>query len=380
VPDYTGQNVGGGFPRQNRFAATNTIWGAQRVATEPVNILFDSFDASIDIINKWGLSNGGGGVLPAYTTASATLNSGTTANGWSLMKSLTLFPPRQPSMMSMQASINVEFPVLTTGYRFWGFFNATASPTIAAPVTDGVGFEVGITGNMYAVSWSGGSRIVIGDLGGNGAQPGSGAAHTYYLYFRADQCFWAIDNPDNIVANYPTGSFGPNVNTLPAAFLAISNGSTAVTIPVNGMSVADYAPGLTQPYLFNGYTTEPQRGNTDTNASLLTLAAQGAGTVNSAAQINTNGRGVVVGINTTVDTAGAYTVNLQGQDVVSGTWYTIASSASVIATGFATLTLYPGITAATNTAVSAPLPRTWRVQAVVTTGPITATIGASVIV
>jgi hypothetical protein len=120
--------------------------------------------------------------------------------------------------------------------------------------------------------------------------------------------------------------------------------------------------------------------NTDATASLLTLTAQGAGTVNSATQINTNGRGVAIGINTTVDAAGAYVVNLQAQDVVSGTWYTIASSASIAATGFATLTLYPGITVAANTAVSAPLTPTWRVQAVVTTGPITATIGAAVIV
>jgi hypothetical protein len=140
--------------------------------------------------------------------------------------------------------------------------------------------------------------------------------------------------------------------------------------------------------LFNGSNSyDQQRGNVDIPATLngnvtapLVLTAQGAGTVNGAAQTNVNGRGVILGINTTVDTAGAYAVNLQGFDAVSGTWYTIASSASIAATGFATLTLYPGIAATANVAVSSVLPRTWRVQAVVTTGPITATVGASVIV
>lgn len=117
---------------------------------------------------------------------------------------------------------------------------------------------------------------------------------------------------------------------------------------------------------------------TDTLTPLISLAAQGAGTVNSPIQCNPWGRGVTVGINTTVDAAGSYVVNLQGLDTASNTFYTLASSAAIVATGFASLTVYPGATVAANVAVSAPLPRSWRVQAVVTTGPITATVGASV--
>lgn len=117
---------------------------------------------------------------------------------------------------------------------------------------------------------------------------------------------------------------------------------------------------------------------TDTVAPLINLAAQGAGTVNSPIQCNPWGRGVTVGINTTVDAAGAYVVNVQGLDVASNTFYTLASTAAIAAVGFATLTVYPGVTVAANAAVSAPLPRSWRVQAVVTTGPISATVGATV--
>jgi hypothetical protein len=117
--------------------------------------------------------------------------------------------------------------------------------------------------------------------------------------------------------------------------------------------------------------------STDTVAPLLTLTAAGAGTFNGPSSINPWGRGVTLGINTTVDTAGSYVVNIQGLDVASGQFYTICTSAAIAAAGFSTLTVYPGITASAS-AFSAPLPRTWRVQSVVTTGPITATIGASV--
>lgn len=383
MADYIQAQTQQGFPRQNKFPATNTIWGSQRVALDPMNLLFDSFDSSIDTVNKWSISNGGGGVLPAFSTASATLNSGTTANGFSLMSSKTLFPPRQPSMMSFQSAINIEFPVLATGYRFWGFGNAPASPTIAAPMTDGAGFEISTAGQMYAVCWAAGTRNVIADLSittGNGAQPQGSGVHTYYLYFRADQCFWAIDNPDNIVAVMATGAPGPNVNTLPIVYVAVSNGSTAVTIVNNGMSAADYGRSETQPYLFNGFTIEPQKSNTDTNASLTVLAAQGTGTINSADQTNTNGRGLQVVINITAITAGSVTVTIQGKDIVSGVYYTLLVSAALATTGTTILNVYPGLTAAANTVANGTLPRTWRISSVVATGPVTATVGASVIV
>jgi hypothetical protein len=134
-------------------------------------------------------------------------------------------------------------------------------------------------------------------------------------------------------------------------------------------------------FLYNGawVLNSPTRFNRDLPA-LLTLAAQGAGTVNSAAQSNQYGKGVIVGINTTIDAAGSYLVNIQGQDVASGVWYTIASTAAIVSAVFQQLTVYPGIPVLANVTINAALPRTWRVQAVVTTGPITATIGASVIV
>ena|SRR5271154_976451 len=119
--------------------------------------------------------------------------------------------------------------------------------------------------------------------------------------------------------------------------------------------------------------------STDTVASILTLTAAGTGTFNGTPQLNPWGNGVNIGINTTIDAAGSYLINLQGCDLVSGIYYTIASTPAIVAAGFSLLTVYPGIGTTPATSVNATLPRTWRVQAVVTTGPITATVGASVI-
>lgn len=122
--------------------------------------------------------------------------------------------------------------------------------------------------------------------------------------------------------------------------------------------------------------------NVDTGA-LVTLTAAGAGTTNSADQINTSGRGVVVVANISASSGTiAVTVAVQGKDTASGQYYSLLTSASQTGTGTTVLTVYPGATPATNTAVSLPLPRTWRVQVVSGTGvtpSVTMTVGASVI-
>lgn len=124
--------------------------------------------------------------------------------------------------------------------------------------------------------------------------------------------------------------------------------------------------------------------NTNTAAALITLAAQGVGTVTSSDQTNNYGCGVQVGVNITVltGTSPTVTVTVEGKDTVSGTYYTLLASAAIAATGFTLLTVYPGAPTTANVSSPQVLPKTWRVKAVVagTTPAATATIGASVIV
>lgn len=371
--------------------ATVSPLGEIRVENPASQLFLDTFDTgALDTINKWAISSGTGGSNPTNSVGATVLAAGTTLNGFSKLTSLLatkvldqsvgLFKPSEPGFLLFNARINVS-PFIPTGGTLmnWGLGTSPATPTIASPITQFIGFEVTTAGKLQAVVYQTGSRVLIQDL--TNFEPLDTAAHKYFVYFRGDIAYWCIDDKDNIVAQFQTGASGPDINTLPILCQCVSNAGVASTLQVNAVSVGDTSHTASTQFVFNGYINESQRGNIDANAGLVTISAAGAGTLNSADFLNINGRGVVLGINTTVDAAGAYTVAIQGKDVVSGQYYTIpgAITGSIAATGFTTLAIYPGIIAAAGAAVSWPLPRTWRIQVVVTTGPITATIGASII-
>jgi len=117
------------------------------------------------------------------------------------------------------------------------------------------------------------------------------------------------------------------------------------------------------------------------NNLLPALAAAAADTFNSADQLNPDSRGVRVTVDVTVATTTSAVINIQIKDPASGKYVTILSSAAITTVSTTVLTVYPGATAAANAAVSIPLGRVWRVQAVVTGGSsaLTATVGASLL-
>lgn len=121
-------------------------------------------------------------------------------------------------------------------------------------------------------------------------------------------------------------------------------------------------------------------GNADT-AALITLAAQAAGTVVSADQVNNSARGVQVGVNLTVATTVTVTVKIQGKDAASGQYYDILTSVGIVAAGFTNLTVYPGAAATVNVSSPQPLPHIWRVSVgiVGASAAVTGTVGASTI-
>lgn len=156
------------------------------------------------------------------------------------------------------------------------------------------------------------------------------------------------------------------------AVATLSAGADGAGTGINAITAA--AIGFT----FNGASLDRLRGNIDT-AALVTLSAAAAGTTNSSDQTNYNGRGVQIVVDITAATAMTLTVNIQGKDAASGKYYTILASAAFAATGTNQLTVYPGAAVTANVSINQPLPRVWRVQAVVTGTSVTATVGASVI-
>lgn len=216
-----------------------------------VQLFNDTFDSGLlDTTNRWFAMTSGGGSI-ATVIGSSTLSSGTTAGGFALLASLPSFRPTEPGFLIKVARINIENPVILNTYRFFGLATYT-TPTIAIPVIEAAGFEIGADGRLYAVTYQTGTRVIIANLSQSAVtyqgvvyqptkvQPQDPSAHKYFVNFRGDYIVWAIDDPGNTVAEIQTGANGPNANTLAVVQLCMSAGSAAAApLVLNGVAVSD---------------------------------------------------------------------------------------------------------------------------------------------
>lgn len=243
------------------LAGVNPL-GELLVGMQPTQLFYDAFDYGILALNWQTPVASGTGAIAATSVAdsgSTTLTGGTATNAYSYLQSVACFNPNDPGWIFQKFAINIENPVLTTGYRFWGFgllptsitpsysvpIPSTSGPTISSPLYEAIGWEISTAGKLYAVGYATNVRQQIADLSSSGTskQPTDALAHKYYLWYRGDYAFWAIDTTTNIVAIMATGAQGPNINILPLLVLVVSNSGTAETIVVNGVSVGDTTRG-----------------------------------------------------------------------------------------------------------------------------------------
>lgn len=109
---------------------------------------------------------------------------------------------------------------------------------------------------------------------------------------------------------------------------------------------------------------------TNMSSTLLASGARTAADVHTADLTNTSWKGVSVIVDVTAFTSGTYTPHIQAKDSASGKYYDILVGAAISGTGTTVLKVYPGITPATNTAVSDTLPKVWRLQMVGASTPV----------
>jgi hypothetical protein len=301
-------------------AGTATVWvgGALRVEQIASQLFADTFDTGLDTTNRWTApTTGGTGVAATSVVGQTVLSGGTTSNSFSEIHSQASFPPTEPGLLFNTFRIALEFPVLTTGYRFWGLATAPGSPTIASPLTNAAGFEIATTGKMYAVTYIAGTRTVIQDLStsGNSKQPADALAHKYYLWFSGSLAYWGIDSLDNIVATMSTGADGPAVNTLPLKMLAVSNSGAAVTITCNGVNLGD--TGKNDVQISDG--TFPWRKQTVDSSGLAhvrsTMDLTTPGTTNA---VSLPDQAAVTGTISAADAATTPTTGANGQTIITG--------------------------------------------------------------
>lgn len=269
MPDNNVTIIGPSVGPNYSQVTVSTPGGEMRVATEPTKVFYNAFDAGLSA-SFWTATAGGGGVAPTSQAGQSNIGTGTTANGFSYLVSVPTFQPVPPGWLEYANSINLPSPYVANTYFWIGPGNHATTPTAAAPLTDGAGFEVAIGGKMAAVCWSGGTRNQIADLSSTGSnkQPTDAAVHIYYVYYRGDNIFWAIDSRDNIVASIPNGALGPIVNTLPILIMAVAGAvaplSSAVIID-NLSYVADTTNSANQ--IADG-TLPWQRAAVDVNGNL----------------------------------------------------------------------------------------------------------------
>src|SRR6266700_577886 len=201
-----------------------TFAGEQRVVSPAGSLFYNAFDAGLNALYWKTAVAGGGGVAAISEAGDTRLGTGTTANGFSTLESVPSFQPSSPGWLQISFPNNVPFPYIANTYFFMGVGTQGATPTAAAPLTDGAGFEVALGGKMFAVCYSGGQRNIIADLSrtGNNTQPLDATAHMYTLYYRGDHITWTIDGPDAVVAQTFSGAPGPIINTLPLKLMAIA--------------------------------------------------------------------------------------------------------------------------------------------------------------
>lgn len=247
------------------------ITGGVRTEGIPVTKFVDTFNSptTLDTTNNWNVPTTSGTGSATYTQGQEVLSSGTTTGSYALLTSQTTFQINSPAYLVYRGAINGDASYVTTNCKEMGFFIAAATPTCAAPVTDGVLFEITSTttsgnpgaGKLQAVTYAGGTRTLIADLstavsgityqpifnpdgttlicpGRNTPQPFDTCPHILDIWFNGNSAEFDVDGkPVGFMLN---GSLGPNNNALPWSSLVINGGgTTASTLKVNQSAVGD---------------------------------------------------------------------------------------------------------------------------------------------
>lgn len=225
------------------LAAQVTGGGLLRVSEENTSIFYDPFDSALDTVNRWNApSVSGTGASVTQGAGGETWTGGLAASSYAVLTSQPSFVGTVPGYLQVGYANKLEATPVTGAHRFWGIGTAPATPTLAAPLTDAVGWEMDTNGKLFAVVYSGGTRTQIADLSSSGTnkQPLDGAYHRYSMDVRTDRTFWYIDSRDVPVAisNFQF----PTIQTLPLR-ISVVNGlstlSTAATIISTGIGLGD---------------------------------------------------------------------------------------------------------------------------------------------
>jgi ACT domain-containing protein len=216
---------------------TNTAsvspFGSLSTSIDPTFLFLDTFDgAVIDIANRW---TSGGTVAPTQNGA-VFVNPATTASATSALVSQPTFTATANS--SLGIFVQIEATIIALGnYRFWGYGTAPAGVgTAAAPIQDGIGFEIDTLGVLRASVYASGTRTFTQTL----TIPVDGLSHLYVVTINTGT---SLFYRDTFAAPIALSQLVPNTQTLPFRIVSLNSASVTGTPTLMGTQagVAEFA-------------------------------------------------------------------------------------------------------------------------------------------
>lgn len=210
-----------------------------RVIGESVSLFNETFD-SLDTTTRWSTAISGGGTV-SMTGGTLTMGSGTTANAYAVLRTQFSFSPSGLNFLALGSVLLLPQVNIANNKRFFGWATVPATPTFAAPVTNGIGFEIDGSGNFDAVAYSAGVKIGTQSL--NAVKPQNGIPFFVFIARRADRTELYINQTQKIDASFVVTPL--DVFTLPATFVSVNNATgPAVSGTINSYSfgIGDYGP------------------------------------------------------------------------------------------------------------------------------------------
>lgn len=207
-------------------------FGSLSTSVDPSFLFLDTFDSTVvDITNRWT----SGGTVPPTQNNAILVNPAATASATSALVSQPTFTPNSNS--SFGIFIQLEATTIATGnYRFWGYGTAPSGVgTSAAPIQDGVGFEVDTSGVMRASVYAGGTRTYTQTM----TAVTDGAAHLYVVTINTGTSLFYRDTFASPVAST---QLTPNIQTLPIRIVSLNSASVTGTPTLSGTQagIADF--------------------------------------------------------------------------------------------------------------------------------------------
>lgn len=194
-----------------------SAYGYLRVTDEPTALFSEPFD-SLDTTNRWTAKTSTG--TAAVTSGVLTCASSSTALAYGGIYTQQTFQAKGLNYMLFGCALKMANSTIADTKRFWGFATLPTTPSVAAPVTDGVGFEVGGDGKLYAVVYEAGTKKQSQEIT---AKPADGAYGRYLIVRRADTTLFYVN--DIYTPKVAFAYAGAGANTVPASFISIAGAS-----------------------------------------------------------------------------------------------------------------------------------------------------------